>query len=94
MKRVRVGGPRRPAAAARFENHRQPWRSASVSKEYRTASPRSGRPLAWLIVGALLVWMGGCPIDRNEVLTETTRAALQAALNSFIEKLGEQLAGS
>jgi Na+/melibiose symporter-like transporter len=43
---------------------------------------------------ALLIWMGGCPIDRDEVITETTRAALQAALNSFIEKLGEQLAGS
>lgn len=63
-------------------------------KNNRAASRRGGRSLAWVVGAALLIWMGGCPIDRDAVITETTRAALQAALNSFIEKLGEQLAGS
>lgn len=60
----------------------------------RVTSRHTNRLSVWLIGGMLLLWMGGCPIDRNTVITETTRAALQAALNSFIETLGQQLAGS
>ncbi len=51
------------------------------------------RSLAWLFGGALLLWMGGCPIDGDAVVTETVRAALQAVVDSLIDALGQYLAG-
>gem|GEM_PF-4500273 len=49
----------------------------------------------WVLTGmGLLVWMGGCPIDRDEVFTEALRAALNTAVESLIETVSQQLAGS
>ncbi|MCC6358139.1 MAG: hypothetical protein IT450_05310 [Phycisphaerales bacterium] len=51
------------------------------------------RRWAWVVVlaGALL-GTGGCPIDSDEVVTESVRAALEAIVSSFVESLGDYLA--
>lgn len=46
------------------------------------------------LVLPLLTSTGGCPIDRDAVATETTRAALQAVVDSLVDALSEYLAGN
>lgn len=55
--------------------------------------PQRSRRWLWLcgLAGAILV-MGGCPIDSDEVVTESVRAALNAIVSSFVESLGDYLA--
>jgi hypothetical protein len=60
-------------------------------KNHILTSPRAG---AVLLIGALLVCLCGCPIDTNTVFTETLRAGLSSAVNSFIDKLAQFLAGT
>ena len=55
---------------------------------------RSGTDLALVLAGVLLMSIGGCPIDSDVVVTETTRAALQAAVDSLVESLSQYLAGN
>jgi hypothetical protein len=56
------------------------------------------RPLrslkAVLLTGALLLPMGGCPIDSDALIADVVRAALESATNSFIETLSTYLAGN
>lgn len=52
------------------------------------------RPLAWLTGAAVLVCTGGCPIDEDAVITETTHAALTAAVESLVDALAQYLAGT
>lgn len=63
-------------------------------KKYRLIGWFSARPLAWLIGTALLVCTGGCPIDEDAVITESTRAALTAAVESLVDALAQYLAGT
>jgi hypothetical protein len=44
--------------------------------------------------GALLLSMGGCPINGDDVLTATVGAALNAASTSFVDALSAYLAGN
>jgi hypothetical protein len=46
------------------------------------------------LAGTLLTLVSGCPIDRNTVVTETTRAALQATIDSLVASLSQFLAGN
>jgi hypothetical protein len=46
-----------------------------------------------LLAGALLVAMGGCPVDSDELVADVVRAALESATNSFVETLSTYLAG-
>ncbi len=60
-------------------------------------NPRNlNRPLGWLagcVMAALLVGnLGGCPVDSEEVFTESLRAALQTATTSFVDALADYLA--
>lgn len=48
----------------------------------------------WVLAGAVGLASGGCPIDQDLVVTETTRAALQAAVDSLVEALAQYLAGN
>ncbi|HPM84380.1 MAG: hypothetical protein KA383_07015 [Phycisphaerae bacterium] len=48
----------------------------------------------WMLAGTLWLASGGCPIDQDLVVTETTRAALQAAVDSLVEALAQYLAGN
>ena len=50
--------------------------------------------VAALVIGSVLLFMGGCPVDRDAVLEETVRAGLQATLDSFVEALSEYLAAN
>ena len=50
--------------------------------------------LSAMIIGLVLMLVGGCPVDRDAVVQETVRAGLQAALDSFVDALGEYLAGN
>lgn len=53
------------------------------------------RALGALVVGgALLMLLGGCPIDGEDVLTATVEAALNAATTSFVDALSAYLAGN
>ncbi len=55
----------------------------------------SWRSLATLITtAAVLMSMGACPIDNNTVITETVRAALNSMVSTFIDTLGQYLAGN
>jgi len=47
-----------------------------------------------MLAGTLWLASGGCPIDQDLVVTETTRAALQAAVDSLGEALAQYLAGN
>ena len=47
-----------------------------------------------VLCGALLLLMGGCPIDTDDVITDAALAALESAANSFIETLSTYLAGN
>lgn len=47
-----------------------------------------------MIVAACLLACGGCPIDGDLVVTETLQAALNAATTSFVDALGQFLAGN
>jgi len=42
----------------------------------------------------LLLSLGGCPIDGDEVLTATVEAALNAATTSLVDALSAYLAGN
>ena len=50
----------------------------------------------WLLIfgGALLLLMGGCPIDSDALVADVIKAALESATNSFVEALSAYLAGS
>ena len=47
-----------------------------------------------ILGGALLLLMGGCPIDSDALIADVIQAALESATNSFIEALSAYLAGS
>ena len=53
-----------------------------------------GRLGALVLGGALLLSLGGCPIDGDEVLTATVEAALNAATTSLVDALSAYLAGN
>ena len=53
-----------------------------------------GRLGALVLGGALLLSMGGCPINGDDVLTATVGAALNAASTSFVDALSAYLAGN
>ena len=54
----------------------------------------AGRLGALVLGGALLLSLGGCPIDGDEVLTATVEAALNAATTSLVDALSAYLAGN
>ena len=55
---------------------------------------RSWRCLGSLVfAAAFLSSLGGCPIDGNQVVTDTVQAALQSAVTSFVASLSKYLAG-
>jgi hypothetical protein len=61
--------------------------------------PQVARRSSWwlgtlVLAGILLMSIGGCPIDSDLVVTETTRAALQAAVDSLVDSLSQYLAGN
>ena len=47
-----------------------------------------------ILGGALLLLMGGCPIDSDALVADVIKAALESATNSFVEALSAYLAGS
>lgn len=54
---------------------------------------RGGRRVLWVgALAGLLLGTTGCPIDSDEVVTESVRAALEALVGSFVESLGDYLA--
>lgn len=56
---------------------------------------RLGRPGCFVILcGVLVLLMGGCPVDTDELITDVTRAALESATNSFVEAFSTFLAGN
>jgi hypothetical protein len=46
-----------------------------------------------ILSGALVLLMGGCPIDSDQLIADVVRAALESATNSFIDTLSTFLAG-
>lgn len=50
----------------------------------------------WLLVigGALLLLMGGCPVDSDALIADVVRAALESTTNSVLEALSAYLAGN
>jgi hypothetical protein len=44
--------------------------------------------------GALLLLMGGCPIDTDQLIADVVQAALDSATNSFVDALSAFLAGN
>ncbi len=71
-------------------------RAAGGMAEVKYMIPkRCSSSLAALVVAAAsLLCLGGCPVDSDLVITETTRAALQAALDSAVDALAQYLAGT
>ena len=47
-----------------------------------------------ILGGALLLLMGGCPVDSDQLIADVIRAALESATNSFVETLSTYLAGN
>jgi len=55
--------------------------------------------LAWfrqlmLLSGALLLLLGGCPIDSDKLATDVAEAALQSVTTSLVEALSTYLTGN
>jgi len=46
-----------------------------------------------LLTAALLLLIGGCPIDTSELTTSVVQAALESISNSLVEALSTYLAG-
>ena len=59
-------------------------KSISRSRRYRHLK-------ALVVGGALLIPLGGCPIDGNAVLVEAVRAVLTTAADSLVTSLGDYL---
>jgi hypothetical protein len=49
---------------------------------------------ALLLGGLLLVPMGGCPIDTDQVTTDVFQATLQSVTSSLVDALSAYLAGN
>ncbi len=49
---------------------------------------------ALVLGGALLLSLGGCPINGDDVLTATLQAALDAATQSLVDSVSKYLAGN
>ena len=49
---------------------------------------------ALLLGAALLLSMGGCPVNSDDVISATVEAALNAATASFVDNLSAYLAGN
>jgi hypothetical protein len=47
-----------------------------------------------ILGGALLLLMGGCPVDSDQLIADVVRAALESATTSFVDTLSTYLAGS
>jgi len=47
-----------------------------------------------ILSGALLLLMGGCPIDSDQLIADVIKAALESATTSFVDTLSTYLAGS
>ncbi|MCG3125878.1 MAG: hypothetical protein CHACPFDD_00705 [Phycisphaerae bacterium] len=60
----------------------------------KTVGYRWRRGLSAAGVLIVLSTLGGCPIDRDAVVTESLRAALDAATNSIVDALTEYLANN
>jgi hypothetical protein len=60
---------------------------------FRTFKPVPRCRLLLILSGALVLLMGGCPIDSDQLIADVVRAALESATNSFIDTLSTFLAG-
>ena len=47
-----------------------------------------------LLAVVLLLPMGGCPVDTDELVTDVTRAALESITTSLVDTLSTYLAGT
>jgi methyl coenzyme M reductase subunit C len=68
----------------------------SLARSMRVKHRRSQRALTTLgtlaLACAALFALGGCPVDKNDVITATVQAALDAASKSFVDSLSAYLA--
>jgi hypothetical protein len=69
-------------------------RLRSVRVKLQNVRRTLGRIGALVLAGALLMSMGGCPVNGDDVFTATVEAALNAASASFVDALSAYLAGT
>lgn len=82
----------RSVRGGRGLGRRPKYRSASVRSRTPKPLPRCRRLL--VLGGALLLLMGGCPVDSDQLIADVVQAALDSATNSFVEALSAFLAGN